>query len=83
MGNYFGSVGWGGGLGWIFMILFWGLIIWAFFTFIQSLTNKNCCDKEQVSSEKKESSALDVLKERYAKGEITKEEFDKVKKDLG
>jgi putative membrane protein len=67
--------GWGMGFGWIFMILFWALVILGIVFLIKLIFGG-------TKMEKKEETALDVLKKRYARGEISKDEFEEKKKDL-
>jgi uncharacterized membrane protein len=40
----------------------------------------SCCEESEAPLEIE--SALEILKKRYVKGEITKEEFDRMKKDI-
>lgn len=63
------------GMGWIFMIVFWGLLIVSLIFLIRYLVGS-------TRASRGEESALDILKKRYARGEINKEEFEQKKKDL-
>ena len=70
MGGY-GIMGFGMGFGFIFMLLFWGLIIWLIVTLVNtSQSNKYGPD------------SLTILKKRYAKGEITKKEYEEMRKEI-
>jgi len=68
------GIGWWWIFGGVWMLIFWGgliaLIVWG----ISKLSRRN------GSTTKRD--PLDVAKERYAKGEILKEEFEQIKKDL-
>lgn len=70
-----GMGGWFGGIG---MILFWGILILLVWYLIKQIGGGGASGKGSTQSE----SALDILKKRYARGEISKEEFDRMKQDL-
>ena len=69
-----GNYGWGMGFGWLFMAIFWILIILGLVYLIKLIAG----GEKRATGE----TALDILKKRYANGEISKEEFEEKKKDL-
>ncbi|MDO8740066.1 MAG: SHOCT domain-containing protein [Candidatus Woesearchaeota archaeon] len=69
----FGMGGYGMmGFGFLFMLLFWGLIIWLIVTLINASQSKENW-----------SDSLTILKRRYASGEITKKQYEEMKRELG
>jgi len=72
-----GMSGWWMVLGAVWMVLFWGglilLVIWGI---------KKLSQRDGGGGGGGGRSALDIARERYARGEITKEQFEQMKKDL-
>ena len=67
MGNWMQWHGFGMGFGWLPMILFWGLVIFALVAVLRWVRSN---------------AALETLKQRYARGEIGREEYEQKKQDL-
>lgn len=73
-----GCLGLGGGFGMMFIgILVIGLIIYLV---LKGQNNQNGISSNNTSSSN--ANALDIAKNRLAKGEITAEEFENIKKTL-
>ncbi|GER92865.1 electron transporter RnfE [hot springs metagenome] len=72
---FWGNHGWGMGFGAIFMVLFWVLVILGVIYLVQLIAKGQ---KRETGTD----TALDIIRKRYAKGEITKEEFEKLRDDL-
>jgi putative membrane protein len=67
--------GWGMGFGFIFWLLILAGVIAGLVWFVRS-------QQYSQRSPERRSTALDVLEERYARGEITKEEYLQKKRDI-
>jgi putative membrane protein len=69
----------GFGFGWfmpVLMILFWGLVIWGVVALVRGLSGPRHCDSTAADS------ALEILKRRYARGEVSKKEYEEKKREL-
>jgi len=65
---------WGLGM-MLMMLVFWGVVIVGIVLAIRWLAN-------QGTKPRSSDTAIDILRQRYARGDISKEEFDAKKRDL-
>ncbi len=73
--------GWGGWLlGGLMMLLFWGGLIILIVLAVRAFARPGSHSQNQASGPS--ISALEILKNRYARGEISKEEFETIRHDL-
>jgi len=71
------GIGWAMGFGGFFMILFWGLIIFGIVIIIKWMAGKSGSNEPA-----KPKTALGILQERYARGEIDEQEYQQKRRDL-
>ena len=78
-------MGFGFGFGWIMMAIFWVVVI-ALAVWLLSLlfprTAHNPSAGEPLRHAGASESPAEILKQRYARGEITKDQFDQMRHDL-
>ncbi|MEN2981958.1 MAG: SHOCT domain-containing protein [Thermus sp.] len=72
-----GMYGYGPHMGWG-----WGLLGWLYPLFLVGLLVLGAYLVARALAPKRQDRALEILKERYAKGEIDKETFERMKRDL-
>ncbi len=68
------GMGWWMLFGGIWMLLFWGAIIWLIVWGIGQVSG---------GGRRREDDPLEIARRRYAHGEITHEQFEQLQRDLG
>ena len=70
------------GFGGIIGILLIAIIIWAVIQFTGKGGSNNPFTSGQQGSGAEKENALEILKKRYARGEISQEEYERMKKEI-
>ena len=66
------GMGWWMLFGWLWFVLFWGIVAW----FVWRIASAEGRARPEGPT------ALEIAKRRYARGEISKDEFEQLKRDL-
>jgi uncharacterized membrane protein len=75
MGYWLGGMGWWMALAGLVCVAFWGGLIWLTVWGVNKIARRGNMSASN-------SSPLEIAKGRYARSEITKEQFDQIKKDI-
>ena len=78
MWEWYEGMHWGIAFGGFWMVLFWAAVIALIVWVVKKLTERRDAHVDTIITTK----PLDIAKERYAKGEISKEEFAQLRQDL-
>jgi putative membrane protein len=73
-----GMDGWGWGMGIVHGLLWWAILVLGIIVLVRFLAGEPGRPGAQAPAD----TALDILKKRYARGEIGREEFEEKKRDL-
>lgn len=71
---------WSMGFGWIFMVLFWILLIVGTVALVKWIFSATPGQGAPLAPARRD--ALEILRERYARGEIDREEYEERKRVL-
>lgn len=77
MGPYWYGAGWGWmAAGWIMMVVLWGLAMVGVVALVRAM------DARRATEGSTRDAPVEILRRRYAAGELTKEQFEQMKRDV-